>query len=49
MAADIIEPKPGVDVGRITGDMHVENADDGHDFIVVPVISALMMKVRPKP
>jgi predicted aspartyl protease len=24
----IIEPKPGVDMGRITVDMHVENADD---------------------
>ncbi len=28
MPGDIIEPKPGVDVGRITVDMHVENADD---------------------
>lgn len=28
MAAGIIEPKPGLNVGRITVDMHIENADD---------------------
>jgi predicted aspartyl protease len=28
MSDDIIEPKPGVDVGRIAVDMHVENATD---------------------
>ncbi|HZT78656.1 MAG TPA: retropepsin-like aspartic protease [Gemmataceae bacterium] len=28
MTTDIVEPKPGLDVGRIVVDMHVENGDD---------------------